>query len=54
MLLNTKINDSDVVVNAMEQSLSVEDYVLKNKINSKLVVEQFNAFIEELIEKEVL
>lgn len=54
ILLDSKINESDVVVNAMEQSLSVKDYVEKNKINSKVVVEQFNQLIEELIEKEVL
>lgn len=54
ILLDSKINESDVVVNAMEQSLSVQDYVEKNKINSRLVVEQFDALIRELIEKEVL
>ena len=52
--MDSKINESDVVVNAMEQSLSVKDYIEKNKINSKVVVEQFNQLIEELIEKEVL
>ena len=54
ILLNSKINESDVVLNAMEQSLSVQDYVEKNKINSKVVVEQFDALIQELIDKEVL
>ena len=54
MLLDTKINDSDVIVNAMEQSLSVCDYITKNKINSTVVAEQLNNLIEELIGKGVL
>lgn len=54
MLLDTKINDSDVVVNAMEQSLSVRDYIEKNKIRNTVVAEQFDNLIDELIGKDVL
>ena len=54
MLLESKVNDSDVVVNAMEQSMSVRDYVSKNRINSTIVAEQFDNLIEELIRKDVL
>lgn len=54
IMLDTKIIESDVVKNAMMEGLSVEDYVIKNRINSKIVVNQIDELINELMRKEVL
>ena len=53
-MLDTKIIESDVVRNAMMEGLSVEDYVVKNRISSKYVVNQIDELIDELIRKDVL
>lgn len=54
LILDTKIIESDIVKNAMLEGLSVEDYVIKNKISSKAVVKQMHDLIDELIRKDVL
>lgn len=54
IMLDTKIIESDVVRNAMMEGLSVEDYVVKNRISSKSVVNQIDELIDELIRKDVL
>ena len=53
MLIDTVINDSAVVKQAMINKTTIARYTDTARVNNKCK-EQFNNFIEELINKEVL
>jgi cellulose biosynthesis protein BcsQ len=52
-LLETKISDTTIVKNAILNKMDIDDYLKKTKKAHK-IRDEFNEFINELIEKEVL
>ncbi|MDK2586822.1 ParA family protein [Romboutsia sedimentorum] len=52
-LLDTKISDTTIVKNAILNKMDIDDYLKKTKKAHK-IRDEFNEFINELIEKEVL